>query len=138
MTMNTGFSPRIIWYVRVHVHSLLFREPLAFGPWLFNSRALVDAFLYRLFAPPLVAWAQRRLLEWPQGCVDPPSEERLELLRDHRMLEQLHDFYRTEKDKNGLNYWTWTVESYPMTTEGENVAADAFLKHMGSEFSDFQ
>lgn len=133
-----GIGPRIFWYVEVRVHSLLFREPLAFGPWLFSSRSGADAFLYRLFAPPLVAWARRRLLEWPQGCIDPPDDkERLELLRDHRMLEQLHDFYRTEKDAHGFNYWTWTIQPFPLVPSSESEA-DAFLKHMGSEFSDFQ
>lgn len=138
MMMKKGPGPpaAVVWCVKVQVHSLLFVQPVEYGPWAFSERAGADRFLHRLFGPPLVAWARRRLLEWPEGCVDPPDKERLALLSDYRMLVQLHDFYRAEKERTGFNYWTWDIQRAPL--DGCEQRADHFLAHMGQEFSDFQ
>jgi len=125
------------WSVKVYANSLLFLKPQSFGPWVFETEDKAQEFVYHLFAPSLVAWARLRLLEWPAGCVDPPDAERLELLRDYRMLCQLHDCYRVEKDRTGFNYWTWLIRPAHIRGNPEEAAAD-FLRRMQSEFADFQ
>jgi hypothetical protein len=127
----------LIWSVELACHSLLFQKPVVFDPWCFDSQPKAQDFVYRLFAPPLVEWARVRLLEWPTGCVDPPDVDRLELLRDPRMLRQLHDFYCAEKEKTGMNYWTWTINPMQLRVESKS-AAESFLENWGKEFSDFQ
>lgn len=133
--MKKGLSK--VWTVELACHSLLFQDPVKFGPWCFETQDKAHEFVYNLFVPPLVAWARIRLLEWPHGCVDPPDAIRFELLRDTRMLRQLHDFYCAEKEKTGMNYWTWLITPMGIITDPKKQA-DQFLDDWGKDFSDFQ
>lgn len=126
-----------VWSVELACHSLLFQQPVTFDPWCFDSQPKAQEFVYNLFAPPLVEWARVRLLEWPVGCVDPPDAIRLDLLRDPRMLRQLHDFYCVEKEKTGMNYWTWSISPMRIMTDAKKEAS-LFLENWGKDFSDFQ
>lgn len=130
-----------VWCVALNFHTILYHEPVSFGPWFFGSRRAADDFVYHFFAPALVKWARVRLLEWPTGCVDPHDDtHRLALLHDYRMLTQLHDYYRAEKERTGLNYWTWTLDDErPLENDGKQCAARfvAFLGERG-EVCDFQ
>lgn len=127
----------VVWSVILRQHSLLHLDPVEFAPYVFDTKNNAYDFLYHIFAPSLVIWARIRLLEWPHGSVDPPDAERLALLRDHRMLVQLHDFYVTEKKRTGLDYWTWEISPMPLDMDSK-VASQRWLQFMGPTFSDFQ
>lgn len=125
------------YVVILRAHSIVYLKPIKFGPWVFSTEEKARAFVYRLFALSLVEWAQRRRLEWPEGCVDPPNNaKRLGLLRDYRMLCQLHDYYHAEKKETGLNYWTWKIKPVRCDDDPEKAAAE-FIRNMGSEFTNF-